>query len=752
MTTQSRPPPETNHQTINVYGGIAPIAAPGAKQINIFRHYSQVGAWGLGMLCLAGFLTAPLYARSTLLYSIMVVSGGMAALFLVTGFRSGPSKAAYMDERSGAADPARLRECARQLAMVVRTKELDGRSVLLHKGPSELPADLTFTPIEADNVLIGRPARSDLPSGSLREVANYYRALSAKRLVILGEPGAGKTVLATELIIQLLDAGLSNEEWPAEPNSVPIRFNLVNWSDGDLSGYLAHQLQVQYQVPREDAEELALSGMILPVLDGLDEMEPAPDSPRDPQWAVDRINDYRRSHQDTAGVVLTCRDAVYQSLDPPVMEAVVVRVGALSVDQITEFVSERLDGDRVEQQRWLPVLTSLRTGADGAAYHLLRTPWRLTLALTAAADADVPDPTTLLGETAGRFEAMLLDAFPSAMLNRRRKEQRIIRPGQRDGSGSSFTVPNEQALRRWLRVLARYSNSTLALHTMWAIAGQHLVRLVHLAIHLACALAFLVPCLLAIVGGAGHGGSALHALRSGSVRLTEQQAASLVWLAGAGIVLIVWAGWLAITPTPRRSKTKSAHHRSRAMRQMTVPQRLAAAAEISLAIGAALGLLAWLVGGWFVGAVVGVVVAILFGLVMDKVRLDRGLSGGSDLRTAWQNDFILALLCAVLFGTVFPLFLSYPLWAGAAMGAILGFAGAFVLSLQAWLRYVIAMTIMKLRGDLPWRLGAFLDWAYLAGLMRISGIGYQFRHRQLREWFAHDSLDQDGQPRITAAR
>lgn len=753
MTTESESPPETGRQTINVYGGNAPIAGPGAKQINIFRHYSQVGAWGLSVLCAAGALTAPLYAESLVRYSIMVVGGGLAVLFLATGFRSGPSKAANMDDKSSAVDLTRLREPARQLATAVRTKELDGRSVLLHKGPSELPADLTFTPVETENLLTGRPVRSELPPGSLREVASYYQALPAKRLVILGEPGAGKTVLATELIIQILEAGLARQDWPAQPNAVPIRFNLANWTDGDLSGFLVQQLHAQYQVPRDDAEKLVTSGTILPVLDGLDEMESDPDGqPIRAQWAVDRINDYRRSHPNTAGVVLTCRDTVYQTLNPPVMDAAVVRVCALTVDQITEFVSERLAGDRDGQQRWLPVLTSLRAEPAGAAYDLLRTPWRLTLALTAAADADTPDPASLLGETAGRFEAKLLDAFPVAMLNRRREEQRILRPGQADGSGSSFTVPDEHALRHWLRVLARYSSSTLALHTMWAIAGQYLVRLVHLLIHLACALAFLIPCLLAIIGGAGHGGQAIRALRNDSVQLTEQQQAALVWLAGAGVVLIVWAVWLAITPAPRRSKTKSANYRSRAMRQMTSKQRIVAAAEISLAIGSALGLLAWLVGGWIAGATVGVLVALFFGLVMDKVRLDRGLSGGTDLRLAWQNDLLLALLCAVLVGTVFPLFLGYPLWAGTVMGAIMGFAGAFVLSLQAWLRYVIAMTFMKFRGDLPWRLGAFLDWAYQAGLMRISGIGYQFRHRQLRERLARDGLDRDGQSSVAAAR
>lgn len=37
---------------------------------------------------------------------------------------------------------------------------------------------------------------------------------------------------------------------------------------------------------------------------------------------------------------------------------------------------------------------------------------------------------------------------------------------------------------------------------------------------------------------------------------------------------------------------------------------------------------------------------------------------------------------------------------------------------------------------LPWRLDRFLHWCYQAGLVRIAGIGYQFRHRELQDYLA----------------
>ena len=47
-------------------------------------------------------------------------------------------------------------------------------------------------------------------------------------------------------------------------------------------------------------------------------------------------------------------------------------------------------------------------------------------------------------------------------------------------------------------------------------------------------------------------------------------------------------------------------------------------------------------------------------------------------------------------------------------------------------RYLVFL--LCIRGGLPWRLGTFLNWAYEAGHLRISGVAYQFRHRELQDW------------------
>lgn len=52
---------------------------------------------------------------------------------------------------------------------------------------------------------------------------------------------------------------------------------------------------------------------------------------------------------------------------------------------------------------------------------------------------------------------------------------------------------------------------------------------------------------------------------------------------------------------------------------------------------------------------------------------------------------------------------------------------------SAWTRYCISVLAGKLRQRGPLRFAEFLDWAQRAGLLRVLGIAYQFRHRQLQD-------------------
>ena len=98
----------------------------------------------------------------------------------------------------------------------------------------------------------------------------YYQKLN--RLLILGEPGSGKTMLLLRLGEYLMDKAEKDEQHP-----IPIIFNLANWhgDSEDFYAWLVKQLRHaagEAGISGEYAEELMKNYQVLPLLDGLDEV------------------------------------------------------------------------------------------------------------------------------------------------------------------------------------------------------------------------------------------------------------------------------------------------------------------------------------------------------------------------------------------------------------------------------------------------------------------------------------------------
>lgn len=107
-----------------------------------------------------------------------------------------------------------------------------------------------------------------------------FRALPARRLVILGEGGSGKSVLAL-----MLAHGLRRTAAQGEGLAVVVPVDQWDPVREDVAGLLARYLGRVHGL--RSGRELVVSGRVLPVLDGLDELAPAAR-----QRAVARIQDH----------------------------------------------------------------------------------------------------------------------------------------------------------------------------------------------------------------------------------------------------------------------------------------------------------------------------------------------------------------------------------------------------------------------------------------------------------------------------
>ncbi|WP_406498988.1 NACHT domain-containing protein [Streptomyces sp. NBC_00846] len=200
---------------------------------------------------------------------------------------------------------------AAKLAGHVTLAETRERTRLL--GNVGTPIDVRFNlrPAPAHNA-----AGAD-PHGSLSGVIDYYRRLRPGRLVITGAAGSGKTVLAIELLLALVE-----NRGPRDP--VPVRMSLASWTrmptatttrdTGDaVRMWMRRHLMEAFGLSRAAATALVEDGLILPVLDGLDEMDGGGGSGPRARRAMQELDAYRYG-RPRAGMILTSRSAAYDAL------------------------------------------------------------------------------------------------------------------------------------------------------------------------------------------------------------------------------------------------------------------------------------------------------------------------------------------------------------------------------------------------------------------------------------------------------
>ncbi len=88
--------------------------------------------------------------------------------------------------------------------------------------------------------------------GDLGSLDSYYLLQTAGRLVIVGEPGSGKTVAASELVLRLLGPRSDDNH----ERIVPVRISIANWdTKRDLRTWLADEIVSNYRVSLLDSNE-----------------------------------------------------------------------------------------------------------------------------------------------------------------------------------------------------------------------------------------------------------------------------------------------------------------------------------------------------------------------------------------------------------------------------------------------------------------------------------------------------------------
>ena len=292
----------------------------------------------------------------------------------------------------------------RQLIERVRTDWIEGvLNQSLYK-VARIELGLETKPDAVDrplDVVVQRPDRESqsLPLGT--PMRSVFDDLGG-RLLILGDPGTGKTTLLLELTRDLLDHADNDEFYP-----VPVVFNLSSWAKErpSLVEWMADELSRITRLPEETWRVWLEREHILPLLDGLDEV-----ALEHREECVARINDFRRQ-KARLPVVVCSRTRDYGSLDTKLEMPGAAEVQPLKPERVIQFLEQA--GEPVAEVR-----AALQ--GDATLWEVLDTPFMLNIAMLAYQGASAG--AVRLSGTLEKRRAMLFAKYIDAAFKRRTNE------------------------------------------------------------------------------------------------------------------------------------------------------------------------------------------------------------------------------------------------------------------------------------------------------------------------------------------
>ena len=157
--------------------------------------------------------------------------------------------------------------------------------------------------MEEENQEVGRDRRKKVFSKSSEADIFLVFENVGGRLLILGEPGIGKTITLLQLAKILLEKAEKDDKAP-----FPVIFELATWKDDlDIEQWLVDQLKENYSIDRKFAQKWLETNQLLPLLDGLDELG----NILLQRKCIEKINKFSKNLQ--CRLVVCCRWEEYQA-------------------------------------------------------------------------------------------------------------------------------------------------------------------------------------------------------------------------------------------------------------------------------------------------------------------------------------------------------------------------------------------------------------------------------------------------------
>ncbi|GAA0713276.1 hypothetical protein GCM10010199_12180 [Dactylosporangium roseum] len=539
-----------------------------------------------------------------------------------------------------------------------------------------------------------------------REIVDAFLDLPHRQLVVIGEPGAGKSIFAILLTLGLIRSAATDV-------GLPVIFAINEWNPATegVEAFLARRMAEEYTDvldgpggPAAMARRLIEHRRVLPILDGLDELPTNLHA-----TALIALDDFAAIGRS---LVVTCRTIEYEQAvrrSQVMSRAAVIELEPVDTEAAITFLSQPVD-----ESRWASVFGAVRQDPTGPLASAFSTPLMVGLARIAYRERSSTPSDLLTLPTRHDIAGRLMDAFVTAAYrdspnstayDRRRRGRYSVDHARRALGGLAYHL---------------YQAGTRDLHRQDLPPDLLAVHSGRTKVLIVSALALPVVA-VAILCGHAIGGASMAA------RLAAAVAAEVAAVATLRPRLLCWL---------------IDDHSPISLNYRTLSERRTVRRRSAFEFGLGGGLLIGLIDASWTAALLGGLFVALLGLAVDSMsmtRLTRTTLGHSIRLNGWPA--VILALYSLIAGAVFGAITSFldasaRAWiAGGAAVAIFGSASVLI-GIWPWACGWAARARLAVNGWMPWRLQRFLKDAHERGVLRQAGSAYQFRHVLLQDHLA----------------
>ncbi|NEU71361.1 NACHT domain-containing protein [Hassallia byssoidea VB512170] len=514
-----------------------------------------------------------------------------------------------------------------------------------------------------------------LPTGvGVTDVFNQMG--EGRTLLILGEPGAGKTTTLLTLTKHLITR---TEQDLSRP--IPVVFNLSSWASKrqNIADWVVQELNRQYKVSKSLAKAWIKKQQLLLTLDGLDEVKS-----EYREDCVQALNEFMQKHGQTE-IVVCSRIQDYNALSTRLQLQGAICVQSLTDEQIKQYLNSA--GNQLEALRTL-------LEKDTALQELAKSPLTLsvmTLAYEGKLVEDLPQTNSI-----EEHRRHLFNTYIETMFSRKEAKQKY---------------PKEQATR-WLIWLAKRLSQTS--QTMFLIEG----------LQPTCFQTKTQKILYRI--GSFLIGGLLGGLIGALIGLLDQsksfELSLLIGVPIGGLSLLLQMTEIKTVETLKLWSWQEAR------------KLLINGLVVTLPLGLIVGLLNK--GNLLLGVIYWLIAELILGLLggLRGLEIQRKTSPNQGISNSGRNALIVGLIGGLI-GLLIGQLSGKPNWVllGLDFGLIFGliFGGG-----KACIQHFTLRFILYTKGYIPSNYAHFLDYGTERIFLQKVGGGYIFVHRMLLEHFA----------------